>query len=233
LSRSPNTTAELDDHFVAWRSACADRKGHFVADGNVGSDDEWWSAPIRVVLISKEPNDLRGTIPDLRKLFRNPVEDGDHKYRFQDNIGRWVYAVHTKKVRNSFPSFNEASERSNRQGALWQSAVVNLKKNAGGGLADFPQIRLAATRDRKMIVKQIDILDPQIVVFGRDKESTRLVETIVGDLVPYSKLCYSRGPQFWVRHWHPAQIGKNDRTLYNEWITTLGQLPAKAFQGSS
>ncbi len=179
--------------------------------------------------MTKEANDLEGFNHDLRKLFRNANEDGPQKKQFQFNVGRWAYAIHENKNRGIFPSFDVASERSSRQAGLWQSAVVNLKKNAGGGLAAWSEIQAAALRDRSEIVRQIEILDPQIVIFGRDKKSSKLVPRIFADLRPISDLCYSRKSQYWVRQWHPTPIRTSDRALYEVMISTLGQLPPTAF----
>ena len=207
-----------------WRLAPGVDSSRFVRDGAV--DPQLWCSHIpRVLLLAKESHDKNSVMTacgyDLTVLFRNSADNDKFKHnrRFENNVGRWAYLIQCA-AKGCFPDFGDVTYEHYRK-ALLQSAVTNLKKIAGGGKAKFSEIRAAGIRDKGRILNQISILDPTFVVFGRDEESTKLIKRIIGDLTLCCDLCYRRGSQFWIRHWHPCHTGKSDPTLYAELSQTL------------
>jgi hypothetical protein len=131
-----NTSLFLEKLFEDWQLRHAVEVGHFISDGIIGTDEEWWTSPLRVLFLTKESNDpldqQAGNDHDLRQLFRNPHLHQWNNKRFEYNVGRWAYGLHCCRGGVSGPiPFAEADKPINRLGALRSSAVVNLKKLSG------------------------------------------------------------------------------------------------------
>ena len=59
------TTTLLEDLFCRLRSRYTPNAGNFILDGNIGSDEEWNSAPLKILFVTKECNDPLGLAPQL------------------------------------------------------------------------------------------------------------------------------------------------------------------------
>jgi hypothetical protein len=217
ISDLKQTTKLLEDLFRRWRSRYALGAGNFICDGNIGSDRDWNDARLKVLFITKECNDPKGEQSgnnyDLRELFRNSHLYSFNRKRFEHNLGRWAYGLQRCRS-NCAPPFGEADIPANRLSGLCASAVLNLKKLAGGAAANTAEIKRHVHFDKDFIIEQISILSPSVVVCGG---THKLVNLLVPDLrlpAPYS---FQRlGSMLWLSTPHPSGLGKGNEEMYAE-----------------
>ena len=76
------------------------------------------------------------------------------------NIARWNCAIRLSE--RSIPDLNK--DRNALLEALLSSAIVNLKKTAGGSVANMSRINLYAFHDRELLREQFQSLKPDVIV---------------------------------------------------------------------
>ena len=151
VSRVPEKEDRL---FEAWAS----RYESFVRDGIVDADEHARS-PVKLLFVLKEVNDSDGGGWDLRRFLR----DGGRGSTW-NTVTRWIEGI--QRLPCIVP-WNEVSipvDHDRRKRALRKIAVVNLKKEPGGGKADDNKVREAAQRDRNFISDQLSLYAPDYVI---------------------------------------------------------------------
>jgi len=209
----PATTSQLEELFGRWRLRYAKTDGHFVSDGNIGSDEDWWQTPVRVLFLTKEAHDFEGFDHDLRKLFRTFRQLKQKKPHFEYNVGRWAYGLHCSAEIES-PLFAAADEPRNRHSALLRSAVVNLKKIAGSETANPAELGRSVRQDGDLIREQIGILNPDVVACGG---TWKLANSLIRGLrlsKPYS-VDRANG-RIWLSCFHPTLQGMNPQNHFSQ-----------------
>lgn len=128
----------------------------FSRDGIV-DEDRFTNANRRVLFVLRETNsfpesnEFRG---DLRAFLRHTV-----KWQLWHTVGRWAYGI-----LNDFPTYHESyCHKSIREG-IGSVAIINLKKITGGSWSDLDEINQTAHRDREFIIREVDVIDPQVIV---------------------------------------------------------------------
>lgn len=143
-------TDKLNRLFKIWSKGC---NGNFAKDGIV-SERNWPDGTInnkKILFIMKETNNCK---EDIRELIYNDPSGWNI-------LGYWSYALqHTLK--GSIPSFEAAQEH--YKNYIKMIAALNLKKRPGGKTSKIEEIQSAAEEDKEFILKEIAIIDPQIVV---------------------------------------------------------------------
>lgn len=74
------------------------------------------------------------------------------------SVARWAYGIQNSRL-NDFPPFAEADIVENRRLALHCSAVVNLKKIAGGNASNPRELRQSVLDHGDLIQEQIELLN--------------------------------------------------------------------------
>ncbi|MCK4426986.1 MAG: hypothetical protein KAW16_00730 [candidate division Zixibacteria bacterium] len=149
----------LDELFKEWlkfyQSKGIPTKG-FSRDGVV-DEDRFEKARRRILFILRETNDFpesnefRG---DLRTFLSQTL-----KWQLWHAVGRWACGI-----LNDFPDYRECDDRQKIHNAIRQIAIINLKKITGGSWSDLDEINETAHRDKEFIKKEVDIIDPQVIV---------------------------------------------------------------------
>lgn len=143
--------------FNEWRKARPEYGEDFVDDGII-DEDLYHASNKRVLIVLKETN---GCPKDLRSCIREYWQGP--KYTVWHNISRWIYGIqHTTK--NSIPGRTEA-ERYKTE-ALLSSAVMNVKKKAGGAYSDMDEVKDYAIMDAEFIYREIELINPEVIIFG-------------------------------------------------------------------
>ena len=152
-SRMSRIAEKEDRLFAAWAS----RHKLLVRDGTVDAD-EYARSPVKLLFVLKEVNDPGGGGWDLRQFLR----DGGRGSTW-NTVTRWVEGI--QRLPCIVP-WSELSTVDNdrRKRVLRKIAVVNLKKEPGGGTADHDGLRAAAQRDRKFISAQLSLYAPDYVI---------------------------------------------------------------------
>jgi hypothetical protein len=152
---------DMDELFKEWRPLVLADSDHFVEDGII-CHETWNSVNRRILFILKETNDYEGNISKLindavrvrpkSKLWLRPTFH---------NIGRWAYGL------LNFPedvnSYKEANKE--RKKSLLSCSFINIKKTSGTRTAG-KGVELNAIKYASFLRRQIEILSPDIIVFG-------------------------------------------------------------------
>ena len=134
-----------------------------VLDGAV-NEDSWSDLPKnRILWILKEVNDFPG---DLRNLLNNQEE----LYKYSN----WK-ATYGLVAKVSYGIFNQlewgewvenVDKLVKEDRILQKIAVINVNKCGGGSASDSKALFEAAEKFHDIIVKQIELLDPNVVILG-------------------------------------------------------------------
>jgi hypothetical protein len=187
-------TEKLNDLFHRWRGKAGDT---FVEDGIV-NETLWLQVPLerRVLHLLKEPDSPSGDLRDFRELLDKAP---------WMRLGDWTYGLwHVQTAEDSVPPFREA--RDNFADACRSSAVVNLKKLAGGAYAGpGTHIIAAAKNDIEFLREEISIIQPAIVVCGGTMWMVRKITLAqFGEPLDRDGRCYCAKGVVWIDQWHPT-----------------------------
>ena len=152
---------EMEELFIEWKSLVLSEADHFVEDGII-CHETWASVNSKILFILKETNDYEGNIAKLineavtirpkSKLWLRPTFH---------NIGRWAYGL--LNFPESVGSYKVAHKE--RKKSLLSCSFINLKKTSGGRTAG-KSVELCAIKYASFLRKQIEIISPDIIVFG-------------------------------------------------------------------
>ncbi len=124
--------------------------------------DAWKKANRKILFLLKETNDYPGSISDLIKISWD--EFPKNVYR---NCARWAYTL-LNSSKNFIPSFADSEVNLEQLGkkTLYPVAIMNIKKLTGKPNADMEKIEQFAKSDSTYIQKEIEIINPEIIVCG-------------------------------------------------------------------
>ncbi len=135
----------------------------------VFSEAHWAMAPYRLLFLLKEPHKFYTSLVETSQWQPHPIGwDG------WIEIARWAYAVLNTGLR-AVPDFDDCRSHDTVQGVeSWricrhQMSVMNLKKEPGGSTAIMDQVEDWAGRQQDFLRKQLELINPQIVVFCGDR----------------------------------------------------------------
>lgn len=130
-------------------------RSQFVSDGIV-DEESYLSSKIKILYLLKEVNG--GNNWDLCEFIRNGARS-----QTWNNISRWTKGI--LNLDSDIP-WNELETitQDDRKELLKPICVVNVKKSSGGNTSKRNELYQAAYEDRKYIMKQIYIYDPDIII---------------------------------------------------------------------
>lgn len=115
--------------------------------------EEFNEASKKILMIMKDDHDNKAELKDLRET----LKDGPRNKMWQ-TAARWAAGI-----LNEFPRFEKIDYKM-MQSAISQIAAINLKKTRGTKPADMYAINACAFQDRMFLKKQIDAIDPDIII---------------------------------------------------------------------
>lgn len=187
----------LADHFAAWQTYYGSQGNQFVKDGVIGAYCDYARSPKRLLFLLKEPHDRNGVIAacgrDLRQLFRHPERFGQHRKTTERRIARWASELWGLMS----PCCRPATE------PIRSIAVMNLKKLPGGSTIADSVLHEVVRRDCWFILKQIRLLNPQVIVCGGTFRFLRRVQP-EWEPVESSGLVFRREEALLLDHHHPS-----------------------------
>ena len=189
-----------------WEKQYPDQLHEFSRDGilDVPTFD---SQERRLLFVTAEPNlkgkEMAGV--DLRCLY---LEGTAHP--FNQNLSRWAGALLDGQT-----SFEERVDDKSVTQRLKRLAVLNLKKLAGTSTARSRVIGEHAWRDRELILREIELIRPDVIVTSGASVNHTFPRLMVGDrsrlpapLVPtdlrVSGRSWSLGNRVVIPSWHPS-----------------------------
>jgi len=151
----------LEELFKEWKLSVLEESDHFVEDGIV-CEEKWLKSKQKILFILKETNGYKGSISELiNTAVRTRPKSGLWKRPTFHNIGRWIYGLLKAKEQDII--YSEAHKF--RKESLLSCAFMNIKKTTGGRTAT-ESVKENAKKYSKFIRRQIELLDPDIIVFG-------------------------------------------------------------------
>lgn len=187
----------------------------YVRDGPIDWS-KYQAAPIKVMFLAKEVNCAPGGFHSRQ----SPEHQQD--FRLLGNafpwveLGQWTYGLIHPGA-----SFEEAT--ANYAESFRQCAFVNLKKTAGGRTSRYNQIRNAAGFYTDLLDKQIQLLDPNMIICcGKNfvYDIARKYLASATDLSSVAPDVYLPGLRIWVNFIHPSKPGMSRQAKYELLMNT-------------
>ena len=194
---------QFEKLFEEWIESQEEYKNSFAKDGII-DEPEWQQTSPKILFIMKETNGFSG---DLRELIRDKSNQNQFYDNFWHNIGRWGYGINNcGQCELSYPSYTEANKDENKIKAIKGAAIINLKKSKGGGSADNDKVKEAALRDQRLIVREFDLIEPNIVVCGNIFDIVRQVlgYDTFAEVPDSDEILYVRQNVLFINSYHPA-----------------------------
>lgn len=156
-------TEQLNQLFDEWMEQNPGEAQRMCLDGIV-CEERYENTNPKILFIAKEPNHQEGPGFDFREWWR---QEGV-RYRFSKRLCEWAYGIWRE-----FPPFDcfDGETDEYKSDIMRSIAFMNLKKAGGGNQADPDAILAATQRDQVLLRRQIEIIEPNIVVggVGRDR----------------------------------------------------------------
>ncbi len=156
-----NRTKELNDLFTEWKSKYFLNEV-FYKDGII-NEEEYSKAKIKILFVAKEPNgknhdNYKEPYSDFTDEWNNQIP----KYRFAKRIADWSYGI-----LNKFDRYNDEAIQNYY---LKKIAFMNIKKSRGTSTTKENEFSNFINEKGEeylcLIKKQIEIIEPQVVILG-------------------------------------------------------------------
>lgn len=192
---------KMNNLFSEWKKVYElDGADHFVEDGIV-SIEYWEKSKIRVLFILKETNNFKGNINELIESTVNKTRKKRSKLWQRPtfhNIGRWTYGLINSN--NRIEPYETSHDK--RKKALLSCAFINIKKTAGEKSSQKKIIDENAKKYNTFIKKQIDIIEPDIIVFSGTYKTIK--SYVLPELVKVSYRVHTYKNIICINAFHPA-----------------------------
>ena len=231
-------TKLLDDLFKEWKN---EREfTHFYYDGlmyrgeyiyidNIpywiksSKESEMWDkCPTRVMFLLKDVNargDTAEIADDLRQ--RAFLNTG---YRGYKNMTYWLYGILKTIETGCAPDYTFSDAEASKLFDETPVAYVNCKKQAGGSSCSYSTLLNYIERDKEYLIKEIEILDPDIIMCCAYTESTLnpifdfVKENIFTDLIKVNDWIYysEKTNKVVIEAYHFVTTKKSNKYLYTK-----------------
>ncbi|MBN1865205.1 MAG: hypothetical protein JW808_09920 [Victivallales bacterium] len=200
----------------------------FVRDGLLIEDD-WARASPRILFLMKEAY-RKAAWWEISGSPIGTVKRGKVGKIWQ-NILRWKFLL-TKYFNDGelppFPELQSIPEIANSEGRLTSIAYVNVSKELGDSSSNQKEIQNRAIKDREFLVRQIDLLDPDVVLCARTFWSYHPIyngNNGNSTMTRVSDRVYSHGRRTVIDFYHPGKpAGNRDKELYAKLQRILQEL---------
>lgn len=184
--------------------------GKFVADGTINSE-KWEEANKKILVILKETNDFDDYgLNDLINKNINNSKSGIWKGLTWHNVGRVSYSL-----LNISASFKDAHKK--RKETLKHIAVMNIKKTTGKSKSKNKVIKSHAKRYKDYIKKEIEIINPDIVLLGGTYDFLKRIlnlEKIYDNLYKEKE----NDKRIYIKCYHPAYFRITTKKYYENCV---------------
>lgn len=213
---------ELEKLFTEWQEEQTNNGIHKFCKDGIIDENIFAQEKIKVLILSNEPNDDNNDnlISDRRADFKN--------YSLGNEEDNW-HGKMRERCAEMYKLIVDATEMSNPEAAS-RFAVMNLNKGGGGSNADINIIESYCQTYKAFILKELDIIEPNIIIwsgaksFDRagirkaldiKKDGNKAYITIKGKKVPV------------IRMWHFSHYRAKGESLEEYNNKTTGKLMAK------
>ncbi|MBP3870075.1 MAG: hypothetical protein J6E46_03780 [Faecalicoccus sp.] len=171
--RNENKKIELENLFEEWKKKASvnmkDNKDQnvvidhgnnvFIRDGIVDYE-KWENDHKKILFVLKEAygGDKDWSLTEW-------LIDNHNKYRIWRHVTQWTYGIQNTNAKK-ICKYGKMLDFTNPNEAIRQIAVLNLKKSNGKNTSDYDEIGAYAKSDKEMIKKEIELIDPKIIICG-------------------------------------------------------------------
>lgn len=157
---------DIEKLFNEWENQEHHKGKIFIRDGVI-NPEVFYSSDFRPLFLLKEAYGKDESNNDIAKEHNiNFGEDCKQKNSTWPNISRWIYAMlnTTKEKPAEYTELDCFTDKKNEY--LQKMAVVNIKKSNGFSITIPKNLNFYVVKDRKKIKKQIELINPTIIVCG-------------------------------------------------------------------
>jgi hypothetical protein len=186
-------------------------QGHcFIQDGVI-EQRRWDATTPKVLFLLKEArHDGPESSWDLREFIRE--NNGPYGPALK-NAAYWSYAIH-HIARGNLPGFPVEKSTLDEAAELFlSSAVVNIKKSRGTAHSSYDDLAQHGQTDGALIKKQIELIDPDIVICGYTWPHVKHVWQHEAQAGGYDGV-WRVGRRVFIDFWHPAYPIPDDLKYY-------------------
>jgi hypothetical protein len=197
---------QITELFKEWKQ----REGHlsnssFIEDGII-DPVRWQKSKTKVLFILREAYQEGGETSGFNLVKNLKEEEGEKKGKSTwRNLAKWAALLTDNVTWNE--EKNLPREWSKYQEAFLSTAIINVKKSGGRNTTDIEEIKKFAIDDEDLLLRQIEIIDPDIIcccgVFGSVKRFWPAMEQIGHRLYETEKYKI-------IDFWHPATLWSQD-----------------------
>lgn len=240
-----NYNKKLKKLFKEWKNAFAFK--HFFYDGlmyrgeiinpywrNPGEENEMWdNAPKRIMFLLKDVNVGKDGPDDDEDIGGRIFTDTSSRtYR---NMSYWLYGILNTIETGEIPKYTFSVSESTQLFDNTPIAYVNCKKEAGGSSVSYQTLTNYIERDKKYIIKEIEILDPDIIICGAWTENSgnpifNLVEKeIYKGIKKINEWMYycEATNKLVINSYHPTTRASDGKSMYNNMMNALKEFLEK------
>jgi hypothetical protein len=181
----------------------------FILDGII-DPIRWSAASRRVLLLLKEAYDEPGVTEgyDLRTVIRDRWKGP--KYNIWWKAAYWCFGAHANDGFPEMPADDAAYSGASE--ALLSSAIANVKKSNGRSESSDEEIAQYARRDGDYLKRQVELIDPGIVICGNTWAAVRHLWPAARKVID---LVWENDGTLIVDFWHPANQFPNKLNYYS------------------
>jgi hypothetical protein len=196
----------LNRLFDDWERTYAGTGDYFVRDGII--DEALWASRKRsqpdfkqVVFLLKDKN-RSSKVQEREDLIRQKDMRINCRLGPWRALGQWAYLLQNSSLK-ILPDYEKSGAE--HGDACRATAIMNLKKNAGVEKADDALLGEMANRDAKYLCKQLDIIEPDIVLCGGVYDIARNVFPEIKSLdLKKSQAGFDVKGRLWISFYHPG-----------------------------
>ncbi|MBN1864260.1 MAG: hypothetical protein JW808_05110 [Victivallales bacterium] len=211
------TNAKLKELFKEWQ---AEREyDGFFQDGVIG-ENHWEAHSPRIIFVLREnySDDWGIDCPiDIR---------GGTNSKFFPNLARWKYLIDKVCLTSHIYDFPSEEELCAHQGGwcLSNVAYVNIKKEKGTSRSSKNDILNYAVKDKKYLKREIDAIDPQVVLCGGTFAPYHAIYDGNNTIREISRQVHMHGDRVVVNFYHPGwwQCPGGEKGLYGRLQDAIG-----------
>ncbi len=172
-SEERNFVLSTADIFEEWESKYSDRC--FVFDGIV-DENEWDKQETKICFLLKEAYTKDKTNHFKWSLSKWLSEDKKSVINTWNTVALWTYGIlHTTKT--AIPEFPDTKDfdKAKKHCLLKRISAINIKKVDGQETSNWYDLKDYAISDKLLLKKQIERIDPDIVVCGSTFDLLRII----------------------------------------------------------
>ena len=245
-----NYNEMLDTLFEQWN---CNKEEKFCKDGLMelpgkNVNQLWEKSPRRIMFIAKEKNRYEGD--DIRKWLildspqgeenRNLFKGNVGKIGFLPNIAKMLYGltITKKSFRPNYWQLKGLEAKIKEMFSSTPFALVEAKKIAGGPICNNTKLNESLNNDESFLKKEIDILQPNIIVCLDPKDNifNFITEKYFTQEEPHQVFggyyegmnihtClwyYKNRKSVVIKSYHPTNLGKREGVIYEKVLSPFG-----------